>query len=404
MTRKKIVPVILCGGSGTRLWPASRENHPKQFLSLINDRSLLQNTVERAMRISGADASSIVVVTLGVMEDAVIRDLSKIDPRATNHILCEPSARNTSAAIAFAADYVASTFGVDAIMWILPSDHHIADETAMAKAFSHALPSVQDSNIVTFGITPTRPDTGYGYIKIDKPDKMGDVHWVSEFIEKPDLDTARLYFESGDYLWNSGMFVFTVETVIRQFKTFAHDILMGVRRAVETDSKNPDMDFYENIESIPFDKSIVENSTNVTVVPCNPEWSDIGSWESLWEIREKDENGNVLNGRAACYNSTSCFVHSKNRLIATSGIDDLVIVETEDAILVARKSDTESIKTLVQKLKEEGMQEVIDIPEKSAGKAWSMVKTIAANELLAEERPYSGRESKKILDKKSVKA
>ncbi len=377
ITNDLIVPVILCGGSGTRLWPASRENHPKQFLSLLDDFSLLQNTLRRALRVSGADASNAVVVTLCAMEKTVREHMVDINPVAAQHILCEPSARNTAAAVALAADYVAKTFGEHAIMWVLPADHHIARESALAAAFQHALQTAKQGRLVTFGITPTRADTGYGYIRSGTADASGTVYTVDSFVEKPDLATAQAYLADSAYLWNSGMFVFAAKTVLEQYDTLAPAILSGVRTAVKTSPQRPDLDAYNAIESNPFDKSIMEQAANVAVVPCNPEWSDIGSWESLWEISDKDSSGNVLEGRAVTHNSEGCLVQSKTRLIALSGLKNIVVVETEDAILISDKSDNDSMKELVSALKKSGAAETIDRPDSApATQPWSMVKSL----------------------------
>ena len=372
-----IVPVILCGGSGTRLWPASRENHPKQFLSLLDDFSLLQNTLRRALRVSGADASSAVVVTLCGMEESVRSHMAEINPSAAAHILCEPSARNTAAAVALAADYVAKTFGENAIMWILPADHHIARESALASSFQHALQAAKGGLLVTFGITPTRPDTGYGYIRSGQADAAGFACAVDSFVEKPNLATAKTYLADPAYLWNSGMFVFSAKTVLEQYAAFAAEILDGVRISVKNSARRPETGAYNAIQSTPFDKSIMEQAENVVVIPCNPEWSDIGSWESLWEISDKDSNGNVLEGKAVIHNSEGCLVQSKTRLIAVSGLKDIVVIETEDALLISNKSDNDSMKELVTALKKSGAAEAIDKPgSASATQPWSMVKSL----------------------------
>lgn len=381
MTKNFIVPVILCGGAGTRLWPASRTNYPKQFLSLIDDDTLLQNTMKRALRISSADASRLVTVTVSSLKDRVITDLSEINPLATRHILCEPSARNTAAATAFAADYVAKTFGENAIMWILPSDHHVADEDVLKRAFSDALSAVENGHIVTFGITPTRPDTGYGYILPDSLNKTGKTCGVSAFVEKPDLETARAYLESGEYLWNSGMFAFTAKTILNAYKMHANEILAGIREATRLNSHFPNEDIYNGLEFDSFDKLIVEKSKNIAVVPCDPQWSDIGSWESLWDIRQKDENDNVMDGNTASHNSTGCLIQAKDRLVAVAGIDDIVVIETDDAILVAKRNDPESMKKLVESLKNAGIPEALGQSTPApALHPWSMINTIPANE------------------------
>lgn len=353
-----IVPVILCGGSGTRLWPASRESHPKQFLSLVGEDSLLQNTAQRALSLSGAPASSLVVVTLAAMKGMIETQLSKLSPAMTGHILCEPSARNTAAAVAAAGLYVRHHFGDEAVLWILPSDHHIGDEAKLKNALTLALPAAMDGNLVTFGITPTRPDTGYGYIRAGAAQPHSNVLSVDQFVEKPDLKTAKEYLSSGQYLWNSGMFLFTAGAVLGEFKSHAPDILSIVERSLKTNEKSLDKDLYATIPAQPFDKAIMEKSPHVAVVPANPDWSDIGSWESLWDICQKDENNNVLDGNAVTLNTKNSLIHSKEKLIAIAGLENIVVVETDDAILIMNKQDNDSMRALIKKLKDSGAREV----------------------------------------------
>lgn len=353
---KIIVPVILCGGSGTRLWPASRESQPKQFLSLTGETSLLQNTATRALRISGAPASHLVVVTLGAMKGMIEKQLADITPPISSHIVCEPSARNTAAAVAAAARYVADTFGDDAFMWVLPSDHHIGNETALGQSFGHALEAASHNKLVTFGITPTRPDTGYGYIRAQNKDAGKSIMGVEEFVEKPDLETARRYLESGEYMWNSGMFLFSAKTVLSEFKTHAPDVLAGVDTALQNGVLEAAA--YAKIPSTPFDKAVMEKSSSVCVVPANPDWSDIGSWESLWDICDKDENNNVLDGNAVTLNARNSLIHSRKKLIAVAGLENIVVVETDDAILIMNKQDNDSMRALIKKLKDSGAREV----------------------------------------------
>lgn len=378
MTATRLVPVILCGGSGTRLWPASRESHPKQFLTLIDDFSLLQNTVRRGLRAATA-LSDVVVVTLDAMRPLVEEQVAETADDLRAHILCEPSARNTAAAVALAADYVAATFGADAMMWVLPADHHVGDEAALSLAVDKALAVAAKGNLVTFGITPTRPDTGYGYIL--KADALNEsLFGVRSFVEKPDLATAKSYVNSGEYLWNSGMFLFTAGAVLDQFSVHAPGVLAALRTATAADKTRPAAPAYAQIESIPFDKAIMEKSDMVAVIPCDPRWSDIGSWESLWELRDKDHNDNAIDGRAACVNARGCLVQAKDRLIAIAGLDNIVVIETDDAVMIGQKSDGNSMKELVTGLKKSGAREVIDSPLAKRTQAWSMVKTLQAGE------------------------
>ncbi len=361
MTQKKIIPIILCGGSGTRLWPMSREAYPKQFLTLTGEASLLQETVGRSLRLTGAKPEDVVIVTLQSFAPDVKRQLEEVFPGASAHMICEPLARNTAAAVAYAAAYVARVFGDDAIMWVLPSDHHIGSEQALGQAFELAKASAVDDSLVTFGIKPTRPDTGYGYIRLADKIIMDNLTPVAAFVEKPDFATAQEYVNTGEYLWNSGMFVFTAGFVLKQFEIYAADILAAVRTALQgQDQTRPDADAYARIPLNSFDKAIMEKSSAVMVVPCDPDWSDIGSWQSLWDIAPKDAQGNVVQGMVVETDTRNCYIQGqKGRIIACAGVEDLVIVDTGDAILVADRRNTDSLRVLVARLKEAGHHEIL---------------------------------------------
>jgi mannose-1-phosphate guanylyltransferase/mannose-6-phosphate isomerase len=374
---KTIVPVILCGGSGTRLWPISREGLPKQFLSLTGSGTLLQNTAERALRIAGASQDRIMAVTLEALRDEVTAQLEALSPDMARHILGEPSARNTAAAVAYAALYAAQRFGNDAYLWILPSDHHIGDDEALAYAFRAALDAAAQDHLVTFGIQPTRPETGYGYIRIGESlNGAGALH-ARAFVEKPSREVARSYLESGDYLWNSGMFLFRAGTVLENFRTHSPEILDQVEQAlaVATSADRVDADLYGRVAEQPFDKAIMEKSPQVAVVPCDPAWSDIGGFESLWEIRQKDSNGNVLEGPAEAEESRNCLVLAQDRLVACVGVEDLVIAETGDAILVADRKNGDALRTMVKRLKGRGRREITTPTRES--KPWGLSKTVS---------------------------
>ena len=368
----KIIPVILCGGSGTRLWPVSREKLPKQFLKLLGDLSLLQQTAVRALSITGAPEDHVVTVTLAAQKKSVVGQLSQIDKNLSRHVLGEPMARNTAAAVAYAASYVAQKFGSDAMMWILSADHYMGDEQALAKAYEAALVAAEQGYLVTFGINPTRPETGYGYIKLAKGDAKSPYQRVESFVEKPDRATAEAYLADGSYLWNSGMFLFRAETVLMSFQQFASDILSGVRKSMNDLGPTPDL--YGVIPEQPFDKAIMEKSDRVAVVPCDPQWSDIGSWESLWEISPKDARGNVVDGRVALAEADNCMIMAKERLVAVAGVRDFVVIETADAILVGDRTNSDHLKTIVKALKSQNAPEVSETTEED--RPWGRVKTI----------------------------
>lgn len=374
-----IVPVILCGGSGARLWPESRESHPKQFLALMDDFSLLQNTIRRALRITGSAAQNLVTVTLGAMAYQVKAQLGEVDAQATKHILCEPSARNTAAAVAYAATYIEKQFGGDAFMWVLPSDHHIGRDEILQSALENGLQMARKGYLVTFGITPSHPETGYGYIQFGEAVIPG-ARIAKAFVEKPNEETARRYVESKEYLWNSGMFLFQVSTVLDHYRVHAPRILDGVLAAVR--SGKVDATIYREIASQPFDVAIMEKSPCVAVVPCDPVWSDIGSWRSLWELKEKDLNGNATQGHAVCYDTRNCYIKSSSRLVACAGLDDIVVVETADSVLVTRNGNSDALKILVKGLKDNGRKEVTHIPEEP----WSTTKTLPG------AQPYATQE------------
>jgi mannose-1-phosphate guanylyltransferase/mannose-6-phosphate isomerase len=364
MSNTAIMPVILCGGSGTRLWPASRENHPKQFLSLMGERSLLQETVNRALAVTGAKADMLGVVTLEAQAEKVTQQLTDVHEDAAGHVLAEPCARNTAAAVAFAAEYARRQYGEDTVLWILPADHHMGDESALADAYRAGLNAAAQGYLVTFGINPTKPETGYGYILQGEPVTHGAAHSVSKFVEKPDLATATAYLESGEYLWNSGMFLFNVKTVLAEFEQHAPSILSAVSAAMDGAAQDgrADAALYEAIPSEPFDKAIMEKSARAAVVPCNPLWSDIGSWDSLWEIRasEADDQGNVSVGNVFSYDVKNSLIEGGDKLIACAGLENIVVVDTGDAILIADRRNGDAIKGLVSALKNKNLPETVD--------------------------------------------
>lgn len=374
---KTIVPVILCGGSGTRLWPLSRENMPKQFLNLVGDHTLLQNTALRAMAVSGALAEHVVTVTLGSLKREVIGQLNEVDPSLTQHVLGEPLAKNTAGAVAYAAQYIWQTFGADTVMWVLPAEHHIADEKALAASFQEALKATEADNLVTFGITPNRPETGYGYIKLGPKAENGGYYAVERFVEKPDAATARSYVDSGDYLWNSGMFLFQTGTVLENFRWHSSEILEIIQAAMKGNPgslRNISAEQYARLPSLPFDVAIMEKSTRIAVVPSDPAWSDIGSWTSLWEVLDKDENGNSVSGRVRLHDSHNCLVQAQDRLVACAGLNDMIVVETPDSILITSKTHTDSMKILVTELKKANAVEVSE--STSETRPWGTFKIL----------------------------
>ncbi|MEK7802318.1 MAG: mannose-1-phosphate guanylyltransferase [Pseudomonadota bacterium] len=360
-----IIPVILCGGSGTRLWPLSRESMPKQFLNLMGEETLLQATALRAMLTAKVPADNIVTVTLAAMKDQVAAQYNEINPALSKHILSEPMPKNTSAAIAFAANYVKKTFGPDALMWILAADHHMSNVKALREALLTAIESALSDNLVTFGIKPSRPETGYGYIKTGAEQIVSGALFVSEFVEKPSLEKAEAYIASGDYLWNSGMFLFKVDTVLKSYKKHDPSTLELIEKSMNVAAYKQAIpsNVYIAMAAQPFDKAIMEKEIKLSVIPCDPKWSDIGSWESLWEVSNKDEDGNAVEGYTYLTQTNDCLVKSHKTLIACAGVNNLVIVETEDAILIADKSNGSAIKELVSRLRKDGVKQAFHNPQ-----------------------------------------
>jgi len=360
-----IIPVVLCGGSGTRLWPLSRESTPKQFLNLIGEQTLLQATVLRAMLTAQIPADHIVTVTLAGMKDQVEEQYNAINPAFSTHILCEPMARNTSVAVAFAANYVKEKFGPDALIWVLAADHHMADVAELKAALSAAVEAAKDDYLVTFGIHPSRAETGYGYVKVAEPLAHEAIHAVERFVEKPNRGDAEEFIRSGDYLWNSGMFLFKAGTVLDNYREHDPRTLELIEKtmAIPAYVRSIPSNVYIAMAANPFDKAIMEKAGRIAVVPCDPQWSDIGSWESLWEISDKDENENVIDGHVFLAQSSKCLIKTQKTLIGCAGIDNLVIVETDDAILIADKSNGDAIKELVTTLRKFGVRQAFESPK-----------------------------------------
>jgi len=361
----KIIPVILCGGSGTRLWPLSREDHPKQFLKLNGDKTLLQETIERAVFCADALPEEIITVTLDRMKDKTLSELHQFDPKATHHLLTEPEAKNTAAAIAYAAYYAREQFGPESLLWVVPSDHQIKDPQALKSALADAIHASVENYLTTFGVRPRQPETGYGYIKAGEAwSNSNSIFNVEHFIEKPSHDQARQYLDEGNYFWNSGMFVFRTNAVIDAFQTHMPEVIEPIKTMLQQNNKSQaaSPESYQKIPSIPFDKAVLEKTGNIAVIPCDIGWSDLGSWKNIWQDKEKDTNGNVIEGKVACIDSQNCLIQSNSLLIATVGLKDTIVIENSDSILIANINNSESIKTLVNALKKTGSPEATTAP------------------------------------------
>ncbi len=340
-----ICPVIMAGGSGTRLWPLSRAAHPKQFLRLHGEDTMLQATVKR---LSGLDIQASITICNEEHRFFVAEQLREIDKLGS--IILEPVGRNTAPAIALAA----LTAKDDPLLLVLAADHVIQDEAAFREAVIRAIPLAEAGKLVTFGIVPTQPHTGYGYIKRGKD--IGEDFEVDAFVEKPSSDIAQDYFSSGDYYWNSGMFLFRASTYLEELKKFRPDILEQCQGSVmdvktDLDFLRIDKDMFESCPAESVDYAVMEKTSHAVVVTMDAGWSDIGSWSSLWDISEKDSEGNSTHGDVILHNTRNSYVKSDNKLVAVIGVDDLVVVSTKDALMVAHKDSVQDVKMITESLK-----------------------------------------------------
>ena len=354
-----LVPVILCGGSGTRLWPLSRASYPKQFLRLLGATSLLQDTMHRLAGIDGVKPALLVCNESSRFVAAEqLREMGVNDAR----IVLEPMRRNTAPAIAIAA-LQALAGGEDAILLVLPSDHVIQDQAAFTRLMAPAREAAQQGQLVTFGITPRGPDTAYGYIRATAAAAPGQAQPVLQFVEKPDRATAEQYLASGNYYWNSGMFVFRASRYIEELTRHQPAIVTACRAALEL--AKTDLDFiridsaaYAGCPDIAIDYAVMEHTEHACVIALDAGWSDIGSWASVWDVAEKDSANNALLGEVLVQDCENCLVHGSSRLITAVGLRDIVIVDTADALLVINTRRTQDTKQLVEQLVTQGRPEV----------------------------------------------
>ena len=360
MTVPIIVPVIMAGGSGTRLWPLSRQLHPKQFLSLLSEQTMLQETCSRLSDINHQPPLFI----CGEGHRFTVAEQLRQGGFEFSHIVLEPEGRNTAPAVALAALQTMDDIpeDVEVVLLVLAADHVIKNQQAFEEAVNIALPLAQQGQLVTFGIVPESPETGYGYIKTGGSLSHGFAMKVDGFVEKPDLSTAKAYLASGGYLWNSGMFMFKASQFLSELEEQRPDILAVCRQAMEKASVDidfirPDAKIFKTCPEDSIDYAVMEKTQSAVVVPIDCGWSDVGSWSALWEVSDKDANGNTTKGDVLALDSKNCFIQSDRKLIATLGLEDVVVVESDDAIMVANKNRVQDVKTIVAQLKEQGRSE-----------------------------------------------
>jgi mannose-1-phosphate guanylyltransferase/mannose-6-phosphate isomerase len=354
----KVCPVILSGGSGTRLWPLSREHYPKQLHALTGERTLLQLTADRVASLANAAPA---LVVCNEEHRFLVAEQLRLAGRPPADIILEPFGRNTAPALTLAA-LSAVNHGEDRPLLVMPADHVLADIPAFQRAVTRGVSLVQAGKLVTFGIVPTTAETGYGYIRKGQPldDSAGPegACAVSAFVEKPDLERAQEYLRSGDYLWNSGMFMMLASAWLAEIKRHRPDILAACTEAWQrgrrdVDFYRVDRDAFERCPADSIDYAVMENTDRAAVVPLDAGWSDVGSWSSLWNASSRDVHGNSIRGDVLALDTHDALLISDHRLLVTLGVRDLVVVDTADAVLVAHRDHAQSVKDVVQRLKEE---------------------------------------------------
>jgi len=349
-----LIPVIMAGGSGSRLWPMSRSQYPKQLLKLTSDKSMLQETADRIVPLT----SNAPLVICNEDHRFIVAEQLK-EQNQLGNIILEPVGRNTAPAIALAALQIAQN-DPEALMLVLAADHVIENQAAFVGSVNKAIAQAQEDTLVTFGIVPDKAETGYGYIKRGK--QQGDCFAVEEFVEKPNAETAQAYLDSGDYYWNSGMFVFKASIYLAELEKHQPEILTACQKAML--HTTPDSDFiridkaaFERCPDDSIDYAVMEKTEHAQVVPMDAKWSDVGSWSALWDISTKDKNNNATRGDVMLHNATNNYINAEQRLVTAVGVDNLVIVETKDAILVADKGQVQHVKKIVEQLKADNRTE-----------------------------------------------
>ena len=363
MSSNIILPIILCGGSGSRLWPLSRQSYPKQFLSLnfTGNKSLLQRTQLRTSKIDNVKEP--ILICNEEHRFIVAEQMREINVEPSSIIL-EPFGRNTAPAIVVAALKVQEIYN-DPNILILSSDHQITDEDNFLKVIKNGIRYSQEGKLVTFGIIPTSAEVGYGYIKSKRPlTKSNEASSIDCFIEKPDRKTATEFIKDNKFTWNSGIFLFKASEILKEIELFEPDILNFCKKSLDKslfdlDFQRLDKESFEKCPNISIDVAVMERTRNGYVLPLDAGWSDVGSWDSVWDISKKDENGNVIEGEVISQNTKNSFLSSQNRLITAIGLEDVAVVETSDAILVANKHQSQKVKNIVQILKDNNISEGI---------------------------------------------
>nr|ELR5042176.1 mannose-1-phosphate guanylyltransferase/mannose-6-phosphate isomerase [Providencia stuartii]ELR5084299.1 mannose-1-phosphate guanylyltransferase/mannose-6-phosphate isomerase [Providencia stuartii] len=362
MSYSKILPVIIAGGTGSRLWPLSRELYPKQFLKMHGELTMLQSTIKR---VSNLDCEPPIIICNEKHRFIVAEQLQAINKLA-NNIILEPIGRNTAPAITLAALLAKKNgYSDDTLLLVLAADHIIKNEDKFLDAIKIAELYAKTGKLITFGIVPDKPDTGYGYIKRGEEitqDLKNYAYNVESFVEKPDYTTALSYVSSGQYYWNSGMFLFSIDSYLKELRKYQLDIYENCKNAInditiDFDFTRINKSYFLACPDKSIDYAIMEYTQDAVVVPLNAGWSDVGSWSSLWSISPKDKEGNVCSGDIITHTTTDCMIYSQSSLITTIGLNNLIIIQTKDALLIADKSTDQNVKVIVDKLKQGNRKE-----------------------------------------------
>lgn len=361
--------IILAGGSGSRLWPLSRELYPKQLLNLNSDKSLLQSTFDRLETFMPKE--NILSITNTKHTSNVRMQLSEL--AANVHVLSEPVSKNTAPAIALAAKFIMQKSNSDPVIIVVPSDHLIENRDKFLSTVKKGEKLAQAGYIVTFGIKPDYPETGYGYINTS--DSLQDGFKVKEFVEKPDIETAKKYLNAGTYYWNSGIFMFKASTLTEEIEKLAPEIAKISKEIDFTKSDEIPFISFDKMPNISIDYAVMEKSNRIALVKLESDWNDLGSWQSIYDISKKDNNGNVFAGHVLDEGSKNSFVYSSSKLVATIGLEDTVIVETEDAILACKKDKTQEVKRIYEKLKQQN--DNTHLVHKTVFRPWGFYTVIA---------------------------
>ncbi|TWI58428.1 mannose-1-phosphate guanylyltransferase (GDP) /mannose-6-phosphate isomerase, type 2 [Pseudomonas duriflava] len=355
-----MIPVILSGGSGSRLWPLSRKMYPKQFLALTSEKTLFQETISR---LACDERMEKPLIVCNVEHRYIVEEQLKTVTCQPDSLIMEPFGRNTAPAVAIAAMKLVAD-GKDELMLVLPADHVIENIEAFKASLHAANEAAEKGEMVLFGIPAVRPETGYGYIKANHSDKLPEgVNRVERFVEKPDAIRATQYVESGDYYWNSGIFLFRASRYLEELKLHDPDIydtcLLTLERSqADGDHIIIDRNSFAVCPDNSIDYAVMEKTTRACVVPMSAGWNDVGSWSAIWDVHNKDTNGNVVKGDVVLHDSQNCLVHSNGKLVSLIGVENIVVVETKDAVMIVHKDKVQDVKKVVNKLEEQGRQEV----------------------------------------------